>query len=196
MLGNRVWKVTEKELCSTVAQYASAAAGHVHQSNASIHSRYILRKEWSPCWGKSEIVIAFCFQRQFPLATVTFVSKEVIDWSPNLQINILSEFIFFPCVVSNVKRTQLIWLMDGSKCSPGPKGGLQEKCTVPYNTHKNAHINIPSRWVPPCEQQGPLCGCICVCSHACMHILSMSPEQSQSQEWCFGNFFCLMAFQN
>lgn len=44
---------------------------------------------------KSQVVITFCFQRQFPLAIVPFVSKEVIDWSPNLQINILSEFIFF-----------------------------------------------------------------------------------------------------
>lgn len=107
-------------------------------------------------------VITFYFQRQFP--NVPAVSKGVIDLSPDLQINILFEFIWGGggCAVSNVKRTQLIWLMDGSKCSPGPEGDLQEKCTVPYNTHKNAHINIPSRWVPLASSRAH-----CVDAHVC-----------------------------
>lgn len=52
--------------------------------------------------------------------------------------------------------------MDGSKCSPGPEGELKEKCTVPYNTHKNAHINIPSRWVPLASSRAH-----CVDAHVC-----------------------------
>lgn len=161
-------------------QYTSAAAGHVHKSNAHIHSCYLLSKEWSTRWGKSEVVITFGFQRQFPLATVPFVSKEVIDWSPNLQINILSEgfLLFFFCFFFTLSAMLKGHSSSGWWMGANAAQGLRVDCerNVLYLiTHTKMHTKTsPPDGSPPSEQQGPLWGCICVCDHACMHLLDES----------------------
>lgn len=152
MLGNRVWKVAQKELCSRVAAYTVPAASHMHYSDANTPS---LRPKDGRYYILFSEAVSKCSRRL--QRGYWFVS-----WSTNKYI----VWVHFggggSCAVSNVKRTQLIWLMDGSKCSPGPEGDLQEKCTVPYNTHKNAHINIPSRWVPLASSRAH-----CVDAHVC-----------------------------
>lgn len=110
VLGNKVWKVSEKalqthcQICSG-AVYTSATVRHT-QSDADIHFPffhththifiYILNKESSPCCGNRKLSLWNAIFRAVSISNFTLHIQRVIDLSPNLHINILSEFIF-PC---------------------------------------------------------------------------------------------------
>lgn len=161
-----------------MARYAAERCIHLQQQVAHTLEQcshtffiYFLNKDLFPCWGNRKLFLLNSIFRAVSISNFTLHLQRGYWSSTNLQINILSEFIFSMLSAMLKGHSSSGWWM-GANVAQGLR--VDWKRNVPYNTQTYTHKH-PLQMGPPLWAVGSIvrvCGvCVCMCMHACVCVL-------------------------